>query len=726
LKIQKKNEILKRNIWYKNNFLPFSLLFFIILFSNFVLISFFRFTNTLNENNSMVNSIDYINYNSQQSTDIEKKFEDKRFVEYYKPLIKTFNNNNRPIALYDICHSSEHLYFVGAVSEGGFNDAYLWLAKSSKEGELVWEVELNTTEFPVYIPGFDICIDNQESVYVAGDIFTEFGGLDFFLCKYSSTGVQLWNQTFGTYEMDHSGGICIDESEGIYFVGCGEGYESNYSLSLWKFSMMGNLLWNISFGYTEKYSLTSDLTLDSMGNIHVIGNKLYKFSSDGEFLLESEVGFFSRGISIDENDNFYIIGDKKNPITEKDEVIVSKYSSEYIQLWNKTISEEDTNFLGFDIDYAFGKLYLSGRLENDDLFCGIFTSEGKQLWYKKFIGENYCSGSAITVDSEGDFFIVGPLAEPYGISIEYGGHQLFIFQDSDIDDLSNQWELDNGLDPFDPDCDDDGFTDGEEILQGTDPLDPTSNPKAKTRRLLIVLFSIFGPIVVVSLVSFTVLSINYHQKKRIQTMFQSKRKRVEELLRSVRILQNNLIQGKITMQEAKKKFEVLNKKIANSEFSLVFSKPLAKKETAQQVAEQLQQKELELEQEVTKTQELIEQLDEELTFLKKSLVKCKQQQTILAKNINQLLKKEKDNAINLKVHLKEMLEELQNNQNNLMVLTLPSSFQSSLEEGQLHPSYQSLREEYLTLHRQGKELMAVLWKEIDNQPSEKQPKKEEK
>lgn len=719
MKIQKKNEILKRNIWDKNSFLPFILLFLVILFSNFVLISFFRFTNTLNENNSMVNSIDYINYNSQQSTNIEKKFEDKNFIDYYKPLIKTFNNNNnRAIGLYDISQSSNHLYFVGAVSEGGFNDAYLWLAKCSKEGELLWEVEINATDIVPYIVGFDICIDSKESVYVTGDIFTEYGGFDFFLCKYSSIGVQLWNQTFGTYDSDHSGGICINESEGIYFLGAAEDYEGNYSLSLWKFSMMGNLLWNISFGYTEKYSLISDLTLDSMGNIQVIGNKLYKFSSEGELLLESEIGFFSRGISIDENDNFYIIGEQKNPITEKYEVIVSKYSSDYIQLWNKTISEEDTNFLGFDIDYAFGKLYLSGRLENDDLFCGIYTSKGTELWYKKLIGEEFCSGSAITVDSVGDFYIVGPLAETYGISTEYG-HQLFIFQDSDIDGLSNQWELENGLDPFDPDCDDDGFTDGEEMLQGTDPLDPASNPRAKTRRLLIILFSILGPIVVVSLVGFSVLGINYHQKKRIQTMFQSKRKRVEELLSSVRTLQDNLVQGTITVQEAKKTFEELNKEITKSDFSLVFSKPLVSKQAAHKVTEELQQKELELEQEVTKTQELIEDLDKQLTSLKRDLARCKQQQTILAKNINQQLKKKSNNANDLKVLLEGLLEELQNNQNDLMVLTLPSTFQSSLDEGQLHPSYQSLREEYLELHRQAKELMAVLWKELDNLPSEK-------
>ena len=53
--------------------------------------------------------------------------------------------------------------------------------------------------------------------------------------------------------------------------------------------------------------------------------------------------------------------------------------------------------------------------------------------------------------------------------------------DDDSDGMSDDFEIANGFDPFDPadalqDADGDGFTNLEEFEAGSDPLDPKSKP----------------------------------------------------------------------------------------------------------------------------------------------------------------------------------------------------------------------------------------------------------
>lgn len=53
--------------------------------------------------------------------------------------------------------------------------------------------------------------------------------------------------------------------------------------------------------------------------------------------------------------------------------------------------------------------------------------------------------------------------------------------DFDMDGMPDEWEIENGLDPFndnsEQDADDDGYTDLEEYEAGTDPNDPFNNPE---------------------------------------------------------------------------------------------------------------------------------------------------------------------------------------------------------------------------------------------------------
>jgi len=59
--------------------------------------------------------------------------------------------------------------------------------------------------------------------------------------------------------------------------------------------------------------------------------------------------------------------------------------------------------------------------------------------------------------------------------------------DSDNDDLSDYLEIEvYHTDPFDPDSDQDGFSDGFEVKHGTDPLDPNDYPVEPTEQIILI------------------------------------------------------------------------------------------------------------------------------------------------------------------------------------------------------------------------------------------------
>ena len=72
------------------------------------------------------------------------------------------------------------------------------------------------------------------------------------------------------------------------------------------------------------------------------------------------------------------------------------------------------------------------------------------------------------------------LGRALGLSISVGGDPVTVsVPDSDGDGLSDRYELETGTDPYNPDSDSDGHTDGEEVMRlGTDPLKP--NPADET------------------------------------------------------------------------------------------------------------------------------------------------------------------------------------------------------------------------------------------------------
>jgi len=114
------------------------------------------------------------------------------------------------------------------------------------------------------------------------------------------------------------------------------------------------------------------------------------------------------------------------------------------------------------------------------------TSSGDTLWSKKANGWNGM-GLVISVAISDDGKLVsastlnGQLLAVDTVQGEiYYQYTIDIPLDSDEDGLNNDYEIEIGTDPYNPDTDGDGLTDYEEDLIGTDPLNPDTDEDGLT------------------------------------------------------------------------------------------------------------------------------------------------------------------------------------------------------------------------------------------------------
>ncbi|RLF73136.1 MAG: hypothetical protein DRN55_04480 [Thermoplasmata archaeon] len=104
--------------------------------------------------------------------------------------------------------------------------------------------------------------------------------------------------------------------------------------------------------------------------------------------------------------------------------------------------------------------------------------------------------------------------------------------DTDKDGLPNEWEKNNGLNPFNPidaqeDTDGDGYTNEEEYKANTDPQDPLSRPRGAEKKQLPWLWIIIGVVAVLAILG-AVLFLTRKGGKSEEGEEEPKRKKKEK------------------------------------------------------------------------------------------------------------------------------------------------------------------------------------------------------
>lgn len=192
---------------------------------------------------------------------------------------KMWGGNRRESCSKIILDSSNNVYVLGSTDSFGAGYSDICLIKYDSSGLLVWNSTWGTYEYEY---GSAIALDSSENIYVTGIKHGEdicFGHFryensDIFLVKFSSSGALLWNRTWGGEHLEHCSAMAIDSFDYLNLVGTIYNKATDsYDFFLLNYDSSGNQQWNRVWNGIEKISYPFiSVNLDSLINIYFSGS----------------------------------------------------------------------------------------------------------------------------------------------------------------------------------------------------------------------------------------------------------------------------------------------------------------------------------------------------------------------------------------------------------------------------------------------------------------------
>lgn len=201
------------------------------------------------------------------------------------------NSDDRANAI--VKDSNGNTFIMGETGSFGAGNADVFLLKYNTSRDLEWNTTWGSNTLDR--PG-DLAIDSNNDLYISGftyhpDIGT--GDENFFIAKFSSSGLPIWSEIWGSKYMDLGVSVAIDSDNNAYFTGYTQGYDAGIQdIYLAKFSSDGVKQWEC---------------LWDSGDTDVV-HEIYIDKSSNDIFLAGE----SKGFVLDKNYQIILI---KNPST---------------------------------------------------------------------------------------------------------------------------------------------------------------------------------------------------------------------------------------------------------------------------------------------------------------------------------------------------------------------------------------------------------------------------
>jgi len=229
---------------------------------------------------------------------------------------------------------SDNIYVVGHADShiGGYSGKGALILKYNTSGTLQWERTIGKYDSEAY--GVDF--DSSGNIYVCGR--GQYSNWQF-ISKLNSSGTLQWYRGFSSpkppnRQGDKANDIVVDRNNNVVYI-CGHlttsGYQ--YDMTLAKYNLSGTIQWqrSLSGDFTSGQDFAYGVSVDSSGNVYVIGRATQLASSnpggqgnnnqDGFIVKWSSGGYVSSkitfggyasedgtGIVIDSQDNVFAVG----------------------------------------------------------------------------------------------------------------------------------------------------------------------------------------------------------------------------------------------------------------------------------------------------------------------------------------------------------------------------------------------------------------------------------
>jgi len=343
----------------------------------------------------------------------------------------------------EVDNTTGDVYLVAYETDIILGHKKIVLFKLDSSGNVQWKrdwYEVNEDTI-----GTNLALGPNESVYIGGMVTAPGNMLKMVLVKYnSSTGDELWNNTFGNCHPALDFGVGLDvDSKGNAYICCNNDLDPgasqyDYEMELVKFNKTGGFEWNVTWKagvgfYDIAYGL--GIAIDSSDMVYVTGYRccsvlygmsevfLLKYDGDNNLIFdelwETSGNDMGCSVGVGPDGYIYVAGmTDADGFGEDGDFLLLKYSSSGAFIWDAVYGGSYTDLTG---DLAFdssGNIYLVGTKcfsnEGDGEICWLkYNDQGEKQSCSIWGGSREEQGYGIDIDTDGNMYITG-ITESYG------------------------------------------------------------------------------------------------------------------------------------------------------------------------------------------------------------------------------------------------------------------------------------------------------------------------
>ncbi len=217
-----------------------------------------------------------------------------------------------------------------------------------------------------------VAIDGGNNIYLAGHTNSFGPGVcAVFIAKYTPSGTQQWNSTWGGGYADIATGIAMGNSNNIYITGHTTSFGAgSYDGFLLQYNESGAEQWYTTWGSSDR-DYGRSIAIDNSDNIYITGIKSYSVSSGyGISILAKYNNSGSQqwnitqisggGLATDYYGNLYIASSTKDSGAGGHDALLVKYNGSGIQQWNTTWGGTNDDKAISIATGGFGDIYITG------------------------------------------------------------------------------------------------------------------------------------------------------------------------------------------------------------------------------------------------------------------------------------------------------------------------------------------------------------------------------
>lgn len=359
-----------------------------------------------------------------------------------------------------VLDNNEDILVTGSIYNSSKLTSDLFIIKYGSNGTFKWNYTWGGNSED---SGVSITVDSSNDIYVAGytSSFTT-GGYDICLLKLDSSGILLWNNSWGGDDVDKGYGVEVDDLGNVYIGGSTKISNGYDDVVLLKFdASTGNLLKNTTWGdyYDER---AQDIAIDSFGNVYLTGYTdnfgaivrnlfLIKYNAAGDLIYNTTFGddrwHEGRSLVFDSMENIYVAGFIQNNGKGGDFILLKFNSTTGSMDWN-------TIWGGDEHDYGYGcafdskdNILIVGSTESYEgnyrkVCLAKFNNTGHFQWYKTFSNDIEDVGYDIVINSVDSVYITGKT------KLSLNDYDILIIKDHPI-----PWKFKVSTDATSPDID---------------------------------------------------------------------------------------------------------------------------------------------------------------------------------------------------------------------------------------------------------------------------------